>query len=202
MGDRGVAAARAHTWEERAVADPGRAEKDVLAVGQIVCRIDAVEIFFETVGDQLGIARLSHWYSQFGLGSKTEIGLAEATGRIPSQFEGPKFPAVIRPTTWFASIGQGQVLATPIQMANVAATVARNGVWVRPRLVVDANDVARATTRPATKPDRPDRVELPIAKETIAAIQEGMYRVVYGSAGTGTAADKSAAVLCGRLLDV
>ena len=163
---------------------------------------DALErscnVYFETVGDQLGIDRLSHWYSQFGLGSKTEIGLAEATGRIPSQFEGPRFPAVIRQTTWFASIGQGQVLATPIQMANVAATVARNGVWVRPRLVVDANDVARATTRPATKPDRPDRVELPIAKETIAAIQEGMYRVVYGSAGTGIAADKSAAVLCGK----
>jgi penicillin-binding protein 2 len=162
---------------------------------------DAIErscnVYFETVGDQLGMIRLSHWYSQFGLGSKTFIGLPETEGRLPGEFQGPISPAVVRPTTWFASIGQGQVLATPIQMANVAATIGRNGVWVRPRLVVDASDVARATTRP-TKPDRSDRVVLPIAPETIAAIQEGMYRVVNGAAGTGTVAKHPVVVLCGK----
>jgi len=160
---------------------------------------DALErscnVYFETVGDHLGIAMLSHWYSQFGLGSKTFIGLPEDEGRVPSQFLGPS--TVIRPTTWFASIGQGQVLATPIQMANVAATIGRNGVWVRPRLVVDTKDISRATTRPV-RPNGPDRVELPIAKETIAAIQEGMYRVVNGSAGTGTVAKHPDIVLCGK----
>ena len=42
-----------------------------------------------------------------------------------------------------AGIGQGQVHATPIQMANVAATIARNGVWKRPRLI--APDAAWAS---------------------------------------------------------
>src|SRR5437667_12412932 len=52
MGNRRDATPRPHTWQECAVANSGCAKKDVLAVGQIVCRIDAFEIFFVTVGDQ------------------------------------------------------------------------------------------------------------------------------------------------------
>src|SRR5580765_4408282 len=46
------AAVRADTAQQRAVADPSRAENNVLPVGQIVRRIDLVEILFEAVGDQ------------------------------------------------------------------------------------------------------------------------------------------------------
>jgi penicillin-binding protein 2 len=152
-------------------------------------------VYFENLGDQLGLKGLSYWYSQFGLGSRTEIGLPEVPGRLPSEYKGPS--TVLRPTTWFASIGQGQVLATPIQMANVAATIGRNGVWMRPRLIVDVQDIARPTTQPA-RPVGPDRVTLPIAPETIAAIQEGMYRVVNSEAGTGTVAARTDLVLCGK----
>ena len=53
MRDCSHATTRAHTWQQRAVADSGCAEDDVLAIGQIVCRIDAVEIFFVALGDQL-----------------------------------------------------------------------------------------------------------------------------------------------------
>src|SRR5439155_239067 len=53
ISDRNDATTRAHTWQQRAVADSGRAENDVLAIRQIVRRIDAVEIFFVAVGDQL-----------------------------------------------------------------------------------------------------------------------------------------------------
>ena len=53
MRDRSDAAARPHPGEERAVADPGCAENDVLAVGKIIGGKDAVEIFPVTVGDQV-----------------------------------------------------------------------------------------------------------------------------------------------------
>ena len=160
---------------------------------------DALErscnVYFENLGDHLGLEGLSYWYSQFGLGSKTEIGLPEVPGRLPNRFDAPS--SVARPTAWFAAIGQGQILATPIQMANVAATIGRNGVWVRPRLVMDIKDIARATTQPIHS-ERPDRVALPIAAQTIAAIQEGMYRVVNGPAGTGTMAARTDVVVCGK----
>src|SRR5208282_6562453 len=84
----------------------------------------------------------------------------------------------LRIWTWFAGIGQGYVHATPLQMANVAATIARNGIWMRPRLASD-EDVAAATTRP-------DVVDLHLAPEAVAAVREGMRRVVNGEAGTGT----------------
>src|ERR1700755_1122587 len=45
-------AASSDTLKKRAVADPGRAKNDVLAVRQIVCRIYAVEILFIAIGDQ------------------------------------------------------------------------------------------------------------------------------------------------------
>lgn len=86
-------------------------------------------------------------------------------------------------TTCFAGIGQGDVAATPIQMANVAATIARGGVWARPRLVADA-DVAPASGRPAVL-SRPDRVDLGLPPAALAAVKEGMVRVVNSAAGTG-----------------
>src|SRR4029077_19842276 len=52
VGDCRHAAARSHTRQKRAVADPGRAENDVLAIRQIVRRIHAIDILFMAVGDQ------------------------------------------------------------------------------------------------------------------------------------------------------
>ena len=78
---------------------------------------------------------------------------------------------------WYAgetvsvAIGQGQVSATPIQMARVAAFVANGGRLVRPHFA-----------RQARTPQLP-----PIVKpETIAAVKEGMRRVV--AEGTGSRA--------------
>ncbi len=95
---------------------------------------DALErscnVFFETVADRLGMQGLSMWYDRWGLGRPTGIGIPEAYGRLPSQFIGPLWAT--RQKTWFSGIGQDPVRATPIQMANIAATIARGGVWMRP----------------------------------------------------------------------
>jgi penicillin-binding protein 2 len=99
---------------------------------------DAVQrscnVYFETIGDRLKIEGLSQWLDRFGLGRPTGIGIPESAGRIPGQFRLPSY--LKRSTAWFASIGQGKIGATPLQMANVTATIARNGVWMRPVLVL------------------------------------------------------------------
>jgi penicillin-binding protein 2 len=153
------------------------------------------DIYFENMGDRLGVDGLSYWMTTFGLGRITGVGVSEVRGRLPNQV--PKtIPAYRRRVfSWLGGIGQGYVAATPVQMANVAATIARDGIWMRPRLVGD--DVSRqlraiARAHPATQPtpldwkDVPDQADLHLSSAAIAAAQEGMWRVVNTIAGTGS----------------
>jgi penicillin-binding protein 2 len=151
-------------------------------------------VFFENMGDRLGVDGLAYWMRTFGLGRMTGIGIAEVYGAIPDGIP-PNRVAERKSAALLAAIGQGHVAATPIQMANVAATIARNGIWMRPRLVT--NDVSRqlralaaAAPHPSTQPswmDLPDDGrDLRLNPQAVAAAQEGMFRVVNTLAGTGT----------------
>jgi penicillin-binding protein 2 len=139
-------------------------------------------VYFETLGDRMGPAMLRDWYTKFGLGNRTGIGIPESTGRIPGDVDNV---GDIRSATWFSAIGQAQVLATPIQMANAVATIARRGVWVRPHLLVDeSKDV--------------ERRDLKLSKEGLDAAFDGMIRVVNGAAGTGTILKRDDFVVAGK----
>jgi penicillin-binding protein 2 len=163
---------------------------------------DALErscnVFFETVADRLKIEGVSYWMDKFGLGRPTGIGIAEACGRTPIDYNGPN-----RIWAGFsAGIGQGFVAATPIQMANVAATVARGGIWMRPRLVIAGQ--ATSSYIPARAADAsewaniPDRVDLQLPRDAIAAAQLGMKNVVNSRAGTGPQVYRSDIVIAAK----
>jgi penicillin-binding protein 2 len=187
---------------------------------------DALErscnVYFETLAEKLGLEGLSDWDERFGLGRTTGIGLAEARGRLPRSYNGPA--GAIRQKTWFSGIGQDPVAATPIQMANAVATIARNGVWMRPRLLSPDEQARLGVTLPVLKaaprgdadvadddagdgkPDVgkaalptvwPDAYDLNLNPTALAAAREGMQRVVYGSAGTGDAVVRHAPALQG-----
>lgn len=132
--------------------------------------------FFETLADKLKVKKLGEWYERFGFGHKTGLGIAESSGTTPNKKR--VHPAQQRSAAWFAGIGQASILVTPIQMANAVATIARDGVWVRPRLLVDPS-VAR---KPSTQPDV---VDLQLDSRGLAAVKEGMLRAVNTVAGTG-----------------
>jgi len=135
---------------------------------------DAIErscnVFFETVADGMGMVRQRYWYDRFGLGRRTGIGIDENAGHLPNPQNIPA--GQLRQETWSVGIGQGDIAVTPLQMANVAATIARDGVWMRPRLTADA-----------VRPE--DRVDLHFSRESLDAVKDGMYRVVNNVAGTG-----------------
>ena len=59
-GDRS-GALRFHPAQQGAVTDPGRAENNVFALGEIVSGINFVQILFPTVGDQLFLFLLVPW---------------------------------------------------------------------------------------------------------------------------------------------
>jgi penicillin-binding protein 2 len=85
--------------------------------------------FFYTVGDYLGIDRLSEYAFKFGLGVPTGIELPESTGVMSTQ----KYKEEVEGVPWYAgdtlqaAIGQSYNQFTPLQIANYVATVANGG---------------------------------------------------------------------------
>jgi penicillin-binding protein 2 len=155
---------------------------------------DALErscnVFFETLADKLGIDGLHYWMDRFGLGRPTGLGISEVEGQIPGDHHIPA--AMRKAATWFSGIGQDQVLATPIQMANVAATIARGGIWMRPRLVPSGTEVV------CSDPQTPDRVDLKLDPAALGAARQGMTQVVNSLAGTGTSMQRKDMIVAGK----
>jgi penicillin-binding protein 2 len=147
-------------------------------------------VFFYQVGIRLEIGRIAAWAKRMGLGAPTGVDLPyEATGLMPS----PEWKLRVFKTPWYAgetvsvAIGQGQVSATPLQMARLAAIIANGGRLVQPHLVRSAGG------RPVpAEPPKP----LGIRPETIELVKEGMRAVVAG--GTGWRARLSTVEVCGK----
>ena len=136
---------------------------------------------------------LAYWFGRFGLGRPTGIGIAETIGHVPGEAGELRHGRIQRAfVTWASGIGQVNVMATPIQMANVAATFARNGIWMRPRLIANAPKLSAYKPRNIGAGDAkdwediPDRVDLKLSPEGLAAARKGMINVVNALGGTGT----------------
>jgi penicillin-binding protein 2 len=134
-------------------------------------------VFFYQVGVRLEIDRIAAWATRMGLGAPTGVDLPhELGGLIPS----PEWKQRVQKAPWFpgetvsASIGQGQVSVTPLQMARVAAIIANGGRLVTPHLVRETRG-----REPAVEPPR----SLGISERTLEVVKDGMLAVV--AEGTG-----------------
>lgn len=101
------------------------------------------DIFFYYVGGGfqgfrgLGITRLVDWYQKFGIGHKTGIELeSETGGNLPT----PESKKARTGESWFVgdtynlSIGQGNMMASPLQLVTAISAVANGGTLYKPRL--------------------------------------------------------------------
>lgn len=104
---------------------------------------DSVNTFFYAIGggtgdfEGMGIERLMDWARTFGLGEETGIGLSgESRGFLPSKAwkEEAKGEPWYIGDTYNVSIGQGDVLVSPLQMARATVAVANGGTLVAPTL--------------------------------------------------------------------
>ena len=106
---------------------------------------ESCNVFFYTIGggygdiDGLGIDRIKKYLKYFGLGSITGIDLPnEKSGLIPDkEWKKEKKPDEIwyLGDTYHLSIGQGDILVTPLQMASAVASIANKGILYQPQLV-------------------------------------------------------------------
>lgn len=145
---------------------------------------ESVNTFFYYVGGGyekfkgLGIERMSAYAERFGLGKALGIELpSEAAGLIPS----PLWKQETKGEEWYIgdtyhfAIGQGDVLATPLQIASATAVVANGGTLQKPHLLAAFRTGKDGRRREvATAPIRTDVVPL----EPLRTVRAGMRRTV------------------------
>ncbi len=144
------------------------------------------DVFFYDVARKVGIDRIAEMATRFGLGQTTDLGLGtERPGLIPTR----EWKLKRTGEAWqagenlVAGIGQGFVLTTPLQLAAMTAMLANGGVRITPRLVLPADEPLAAPWDADTDPR-----SLKLSPGNLAAVREGMVRVVNSQRGTGYAA--------------
>ncbi len=150
------------------------------------------DVYFYEISREIGIENMHFYLDQFGLGQETGIDIVgEKAGLLPSREWKRQAFSERADQVWFpgetviASIGQGYMLTTPLQLAQATATLAMRGQRFRPHLVVAVEDPLTGERRE-------------IAPEPLPAVQidnefywdsviEAMHAVMQSSTGTARA---------------
>ncbi|MGC8201775.1 penicillin-binding protein 2 [Aliiroseovarius sp. PTFE2010] len=135
------------------------------------------DVYYYEMAQRVGIERISAMARKFGLGEKFDIPMsAVASGLAPTK----EWKQVRRGQDWLigdslnASIGQGFVLASPLQLAVMAARLA-SGTAVVPRLVRSVDGVEQPV---------PEAPPLDIDENHLRAVRRAMYAVSNDRRGT------------------
>ena len=114
----------------------------------------SVNVYFAQVGEQLGNETMFKYMDRFGFNQDPELGYPDGQMAPSGVYsEGKLLGAGDAIDIGRVAIGQERLLVTPLQMAEVAATVANHGVLMRPTFVQQVTDPDGRTVREA----RPSR---------------------------------------------
>ncbi len=125
----------------------------------------------------LGNERLAKWARLMGYGAPTGIDLpGEVDGLVPTaQWKQDTWGEEwLKGDTYNMSIGQGFVLATPLQVANVTNAIANGGRLLEPRLVASIRDAEDNLIRDV---DPVEIRKLDVSETNLSLIRQGMERV-------------------------
>lgn len=149
--------------------------------------VQSCNSYFYQLGVELQIEAIARYARTFGLGSPTGIDLPfEVSGLVPD----PEWKRQARQEPWYAgetvsvSVGQGSVLVTAVQMAQIAAIVGSSGDVFRPHVFLKPLPAgALADPAPTGSQGEPIR-RLAFHDSTWQVLQDAMWSVVNES-GTG-----------------
>jgi penicillin-binding protein 2 len=145
--------------------------------------VQSCNVYFFEHAIALGAAPLVNWSGKFGFGAASGIELPdEAAGQLP-------VPEQLRQLRELQSmaIGQGELTATPLQIARMYAAIANGGYLLTPRITragVDSESRFRAASE-SELPATARNAELSPA--ALAAVREALRRVVDDPSGTAYA---------------
>ncbi len=146
------------------------------------------DIFFFNVGARLGVDRIAEYAHKLTFGELSKIDLdGEKSGIVPST----QWAAVKQHRKWYPSetisvaIGQGPLIVTPLQVANMMAAIANGGTVYRPHVVKMIEKV-----NPDGRVERYQVASEVLHKVTLApkaleTVKLGLWKVVNEEGGTG-----------------
>lgn len=139
---------------------------------------------FGNLGLTLGGDKLRDQAQAFGFNEDPTIDIAASASRFPAQLD--------KAQTALSAIGQYDVAASPLQMVQVAAAIANNGVMMKPYLVSAVTNRDLSVLRSHT----PEQQARPISESTAKLLKQMMVGVVEG--GTGSPAQISGMTIGGK----
>jgi penicillin-binding protein 2 len=151
------------------------------------------DVFFYQLGrdmNEKGMP-LQLWAHRLGIGRRTGIDLpGEQPGRLPTpRWRNSWYKKKLTDRPWSVgdninlSVGQGDLLADPLQMAVAYAAIANGGRVLRPRVGLRIED---ATGRALQELDAPTARRIKVSGENRNAILEGLYGAANAPGGTST----------------
>lgn len=133
----------------------------------------SADVYYYRIGKDMGIDYIHDVLSYFSFGKKTEINLeGEKSGLLPST----KWKKENKKESWYtgetliASIGQGFMLSTPMQLAEATSILVNGGTNYKPKLLLDEEIEIKSKVN--------------LKKEYVDIVKKGMRDVIFGEYGT------------------
>ena len=154
-------------------------------------------IYFSRLADRIDTSVLQLWLYKFGYGHKVPLlpqlstssienrNFRQVDGTIASSTTSAKIlrfdqiPPLYKGERRYFGIGQGNLRATPLQVVNAIAAIARGGIYKPPRLIMEGTKkISNSSTQ------NPQSIHLGISPQTLNVILDGMSAVVNEDGGT------------------
>jgi penicillin-binding protein 2 len=177
-----------HNWKK---ADQG-------ALNFVQALTQSCDTWFYQVGMKTGAQPIVDWSLKLGFGAKCGIPLrGEVEGRVPNdeymkETHGRK---LLNGDIANLSIGQGDTLVTPLQMAQAMGIIANGGKFYQTRLV---RQVQSPNQQIVTAYELREKRSLDVSAETMQEVRQGLIEVVNGPNGTGHAAEIEGIEVAGK----
>jgi len=146
-------------------------------------------VYFYDLASRMEVDTLLGFASQFGFGRNLALDIPQASsGLLPT----PEWKRNVKNQPWYPGdsvnlgIGQGDLLATPLQMATVAATIANRGRVVRPKMLL-SSDNAISEMNSVEEPPQIVGLSEEDWESMVDSMEDVVHRGGKGFRGNGTA---------------
>ncbi|MEK6743084.1 MAG: penicillin-binding protein 2 [Nitrospirota bacterium] len=160
--------------------------------------VESCDVYFYTMGDRMGFDHVAEYARKLGLGSKTDIALAdEKPGLVPTaawkreKVREPWYPA----DNFINSIGQGFMQVSPIQAAQMIGAVANGGVFYQPMLLKRTRNRGTGAEKVFAPQEKRRAVFKP---EALEAVRSALLGVTSEAGGTAHGAATPLAAVAGK----
>jgi len=150
------------------------------------------DIYFYQTGARLGVDKIKEYANKLTFGEISHIDLdGERAGLVPSTKWRAEHPVKGDPK-WYpaetisVAIGQGPLIVTPLQVANMTAAVANGGKVFQPHVVRYVDRVQKDGSYKRFRVPSKVIHEVQLAPDAVQAVRNGLWRVVNEQGGTGS----------------